>query len=614
MRRLAVTTLLITLALPAATSHAAFFPSISVGAGAITETRDVDLAQDGTGAVTFGRTDGVVTHAYVNRIVNGAFLGPERIDAGLEGGSSQISVGAGSGGRLAVMFVSGGALYGALRPSATAPWTAPVLIATGGSDPSVDMTVHGAAFGVYRVGGDVYGAYIPRQGGAWFPHPGPLDFDPAREAGTGSGRPRVAASAAGSAVAVWGETAADGLRHVYARRLFQGPVSQYPQDLTLPSFEGRLGRDAGDPDIAIEDDESYAWVAFRQTFLDAGVPKARIVLRQMRGSTFDPPAVPDPVGWSGSPVGPPSLNKNSRGEGIAMFADFSGAAIAATLKDGRFFAGSAVGAATSEPAMGSATGALASAFVRSIYFTEGSPPVVKGRTYEDSSRKRVLTFPGPTTGLTTAQFGVVATETGFDVSGDSAGDSLVYFAQGPPGARNAVVAGFDLPPDKPTALSKWSKSRAPLLTWKSDGDSWGPVTYRVYVGGTLIGQTTAQSFQSPRRLKFGKRYAFRVDAVDARGQITRSTTTRIGIDQRPPTVHASFERSGRRLTVRSRVEDKGTKKRPAAGIEETSIDWGDGNTQGGSSASHTYREGGRKKVKITAIDKAGNRRTITKRV
>jgi hypothetical protein len=251
VRRLVITTIMFSLAIPLTSAHADFFPSVAVDSGAITETGDTDLAPDGSGAITFVRDDGGVRHAYVNRLVAGRFIGSERVDWGLEGGSEHVVVGAGNGGRLAVMFESGGILFANVRPSAAAPWTGPISIAAGGSNPVVDMSVSGVGFAAYRVGTDLFSAWMGRSGTTFAVNPGTLDVDQTKDAGLGNGRVRIATSAAGSAVAVWGEAGTDTRQHVYMRRIFQGSTSTAPQDLTLPSLDGRAGLDADYPDVDI---------------------------------------------------------------------------------------------------------------------------------------------------------------------------------------------------------------------------------------------------------------------------------------------------------------------------------------------------------------------------
>jgi hypothetical protein len=612
LRRLAITTIMFLLAIPASAAQAKFFPSTAVDSGDIIEAGDVDLAQDGTGGVAYVKREGGIDHAYVGRFVGGRFAARDRVDPGLEGGSSQAVVGAANGGRLTVFYVSGGVLFANVRPNATAAWTGPQPIAAGGDNPAVDMTVHGVGFGVYRVGGQVFSASMDRRSNFYAPLGAPLNFDASKAAGGGTGRPKLAASAAGSAAVVWGEDGADAKKHVYMRRIFQGSISTAPQDMTLPSFDGRAGLDADLPDIDIEDDASFAWAVFRQQFNDGGVTRSRMIVRQLRGATFDPPQNVDAVGW-GEGVNEPKIDINARGEGMsAVTTAGSGAAIFSTLKDQIFRQGLVLGGASAQPEASSTT---AYGYDRVAAYTEGNPPVVRGRFYDDSNKKRVLPSPGSPVSLTSGQFGAVDTGPGFDLSGDNAGNALILFTQGTPGARTVVVAGYDLPPGKPKGLSKWTKSRKrPKLIWKSDGDAWGPVTYRVELGGKVVGTTTALKFTAKKKLKFGRRYKFRVTAIDVRGQMVRSSTVQLRVDSKAPSADVSFTRHGKRVTVHGRVADHGTKKRPASGIASVKISWGDGKTKSGSSGTHKYKSGGKKKVRVTVIDKAGNRRTVAKRI
>ena len=87
----------------------------------------------------------------------------------------------------------------------------------------------------------------------------------------GSGRSRVAISADGVGVVTWGD--------VYARKMFGGGLSNAPQDLTPADFGGRVAGVSELPEIDAEDDSSYAWVVFRQTFADGGT---RILARRQR--------------------------------------------------------------------------------------------------------------------------------------------------------------------------------------------------------------------------------------------------------------------------------------------------------------------------------------------
>src|SRR4051812_12885312 len=134
--------------IPAATAQAGFFGSEPIDGPNpdIQSLGDVDVARDGNGAAAYVKRDGGVDHIYVSRLVNGTWAAGERVDAGLDAASSQPVVAASDGGRLAVVFISGGQAFAAVRPAGAPAWTAPQQLAAGASNPSVDMSIHGNAY------------------------------------------------------------------------------------------------------------------------------------------------------------------------------------------------------------------------------------------------------------------------------------------------------------------------------------------------------------------------------------------------------------------------------------------------------------------------------------
>src|SRR4051794_12423174 len=145
-------------------AHAAFFPGdpIDGPSADIRSVGDLDIARDGTGAVAYVRSDAGVSHIYVSRLVNGAWLAPERVDAGIDAASSQPVVAAGDGGRLAVVFISGGSAFAVVRQAGAPAYGTPQLLGSGATDPSVDMSFNGAAYVTYTAAGDVLAARMER--------------------------------------------------------------------------------------------------------------------------------------------------------------------------------------------------------------------------------------------------------------------------------------------------------------------------------------------------------------------------------------------------------------------------------------------------------------------
>jgi hypothetical protein len=96
-------------------------------------------------------------------------------------------------------------------------------------------------------------------------------------------------------------------------------------------------------------------------------------------------------------------------------------------------------------------------------------------------------------------------------------------------------------------------------------------------------------------------------AVDRAGQATPSHTRSLRIDALAPRIGVSLK--GRR--VRVRVRDRG-----GSGLSHATVSFGDHRSARGATVSHVYSRGGRYRLKVTAVDRAGNvvRRTVRLRV
>ena len=105
------------------------------------------------------------------------------------------------------------------------------------SDPAIDMGINGTAYATWAApgggGADVRVARL--QDVAWQTIGVPIDVDPARAAGRGVQRSRVAVSGDGNALVAWGEDNADGRRRVWERRVTGMTFSAFPQELSLPT-------------------------------------------------------------------------------------------------------------------------------------------------------------------------------------------------------------------------------------------------------------------------------------------------------------------------------------------------------------------------------------------
>jgi hypothetical protein len=316
----------------------------------------------------------------------------------------------------------------------------PVVIGgPGATGVAIDMGVNDAAYAVWSQAGDVRAARLA--GTAWTALGAPLDIDPARPAGGGDSRPRVGVSAEGNAVATWGEQGPDGRNHVYARRLTGLTLSSFPQDLTLSEFGGEGGGAADSPDIDIEDDGSFAWVAFRQEI--GG--RSRSVARRLRGSLFEPAEALD----GGVTSSAPRVDFNGRGQGAAVAQAGDNTVFSSYLDVfDKFNAGIRVDAVAGAIAPGPvvATSERSEAYVAwRVGGADGSGSVQARRKNGSGGFERETTVSNP-------GFGAVV-QGSLGIGSDRSGNTPVAMIQGPPtqapGARRLAIAAYDRLPGRP---------------------------------------------------------------------------------------------------------------------------------------------------------------------
>lgn len=591
------------LALPAGSAQAGFFAGDPVdGPSAdIRALGDLDLARDGSGALAYVRRVDGVDRVFVARFVDGVFQAPEQLDGGLPGPGSQPVVGASDGGRLVVVFVSGGAVYGVVRPAGTS-WLAPTPLGLG-ADPAVDLSINGTAFASFTSAGDVRIARVDRRLNGWTVLPQVADVDPARPAGIGGGRSRVAVSADGIGIVTWGEGG-----HVYARKMFGGGLSNAPQDLTPATFEGRVSGTSDLPDVDAEDDSSYAWVVFRQRFADGGT---RILARRQRGTGFDDPVAVD-VG--DEPTGGPRIDLNGRGVAVATTSGArSGQPMSAATDGDRFGAGGrlfvpSVVASAVVPAIGENKDVL----IGAVLGAAGEAPYVRAHTVEDGRL-------GPDLTLSRPELGPVAPELGFDVAADRASGAVVAWIQGGPDDRRLVAGYRDRPPGYFAGYTsqRCCQGPRPRLSWQGSLNIWGPVRYVVTVDGKPVGETADTQLRLTAPLRAGT-HKWQVYAFDARGQSKRARTRTLRIDDAKPILSIGYKRIKRVVRLSLRARDPARRGHRASGVRAIVVSWGDSSKRAGGRSSlrtsHRYRRGGRYRLRITVTDRAGNKRTSLRTV
>jgi hypothetical protein len=609
MRRLlALTAILV--AIPAASAHAGVFPGDAIdGPGApgaeIQSLGDLDLARDGSGGLAYvKRVDGVDA-IFVARFSGGVFSPGERVDGGLAGPSSQPVVAASDGDRLAVGFVNGGVVYGVVRPGGATGFQAPVPLGTG-SDPSVDLSINGTAYASFTSAGDVRMARLDRRTSAWGMLEQPVDVDPARVAGVGTGRSRVAVSADGIGVVTWGEAG-----HVYARKMFGTGLSPTPQDLTPPTFGDRVTTISDLPDIDAEDDSSFAWVVFRQAFADGG--PARILAMRQRGTAFDPPVAVD-VGEE--PAREPNIDINGRGVGLATTTgaqtgqpQVAGIDLRDTFGPAAGIFSPSVAAPATVPAMSDNNDGL----VASVIGGPGEAPGVRIFLYDNRTPTKEFALSRP-------ELGPVDATRGFDAAVDRASGGVIAWIQGTPDARALVAAYVDREPGTFAGFTSARCCQPALarLSWQPSFGLWGPHRYQVRIDGQLVGETTATTLQLTVPLQ-GAVHHWQVTAIDGRGQARRSRTRLLRVDTAGPRVSVGYKRAKRVVRISARARDLRGPGFRSSGIRGITISWGDGGFDAGTTttlrARHRYARTGSFALIVTARDRAGNvttnRRTVT---
>jgi len=579
--------LFVMLSFPAA-ARADWFPAAAIdGPNAdVVSVGGVDIGRDGHGAIAYLKRDGGVPHVFVARMANGDWRAPERLDYS-SGEATEVRVAVGDAFRVAVVWIADGNVYANVAQGGTfspGPFSGPVQI--GGPDAhnvDVDLGVNGAAYAVWEQQGDVHAARL--QDTTWTAVPQVLDVDPALEAGTGALRPKVAVSAEGYAVVTWGDVV-PGFTRVWARRITGLNLSVAPQNLTI---EG--GGPADSPDIDIEDDGSFAWVVFRQ---DLG--GSRTVGRRLVGSTFEAFEPIDAGVFSTEP----RIDMGGGGAGYAVAQGGTGAFVTGQWLDhdhfqpgGRLDSGDSVVATKPEVAAAD-RGDLAMAW-------RSGPPggeTARARFKPDDGAL------GPEFTVSNAALGPVD-DPGVYIGGDRVGDFVVAMVQGAEGAKTLSAATYDRAPGTPFIESSetYKRKTRPLLRWRAGLDLWGTQHFRVFMDGVQIADTIQESMTPKVPLAPGTHSWF-VEAVDRSGQVNRSRTRTLKVDSIAPTLKVSISgkrKAGQSLKISVRAKDTG-----GAGLDHINVDYGDHTPISNTSTTrHRYKRG-TFRLKVAAVDKAGN--------
>ena len=590
--------------------------------GLLRSVGNVDLASDGSGAVTYVVEENGADHVFVSRLVNGAWTGPERVDPALPGPSSQPHVSASAGGRVVVSYANGGNIYAASRAPGAGDWTVQTVWSSGGaSDPWVDLGVNGKAYLVFAAPGggghDVRIAYS-KLSAPFQLVDAALDANPAADAGAGLGRPRVGSAASGAAIAVWGESGTVVARRVVGTR----PSVVFANAADGLQVEGVAPAALDSPEIGVQDDDSYSGVTARGTFVVGGVARQRAVYVRLRGSRFEWSAVLDATTFgTGQGTFGGRVTNTGVGQGMALATNDAthvtyAMPMKAPLQPGAVLQVDSVAASTAPTFPVSGTATQLKMMVAWQYTGPDGATEIHGRFWNGREFEAEQVLSRPELGPTDAARGIWA-------AGDDNGDILVAWIQEVPGQGPAIAtATIDQPPSRfgrKARRTAWERTATPTLAWSPSRETWG-VGYKVIVDGVETVTTPRTSFRVRTPLADGV-HSWSITAVDRRGQTFSTSAGALRVDTLAPTATvrlAGARRPESTLKLTLRPTDPAPPAAPGAeparssGVASAIVDWGDRSRRERvkRGAQHVYARAGRYTIRVTVADKAGNKTVV----
>lgn len=581
----------------------------------IQQLTGLSVARDGTGGLVYLKAVGGVAHVFLSALVAGRFAAPAQLDAGLAGASSQPVIAASGGGLLVVAFTSGGELYVTSRTSARASFSAPAPLAGGAANPVMAVTALGKAYLAFTQAGqgghDVRAAYYYR--GHWGLESGPLDAQPADDAGTGTGAPAVAAAGDGVGIVAWGEAG-----HVYTRRIWGTAPSVVFEQADAPSLNGLPEVSADSAALGVGGDSSYVAVAFRETFGSGSAQQSRVLLARLRGSRYDQRGGADGLSAPGADsAAGPVVASDEYGEGLLVSTRTSTQDIYAMHLGQNAAAGPVVQLNGLPDASAPHPAVAAAGYHSGLVAWQQDPggglaPEIDARFFDGSSFGPELVASSPVAGPTAADLGLLS-------DGDIAADVALAWVQGTPDARQVVVAQLYQPPGLFTTSTgfAYSRSAQSLLRWTVPRELWPPLSYQVSIdGGSPLSATATQLTTPP--LSDGP-HTWQVTALNRAGLQSHTRTSTVWVDTVAPAV--TFVLTGLPYALRPvHISVSYTDAPPpelradASGIASVTVNWGDGiQSPIRHGKYHVYSLPGRYRLTITATDRAGNR-TVLRRL
>jgi hypothetical protein len=590
---------------------------------AVTGLYGLTVARDGTGGLIYSKQVDGAGHVFASSLQNGAFQAPQELDSSLLGSSSQPQISGSEGGELVAAFINAGQLYVVEKSSASSAWSAPQLLASGASNPSLSMSYFGKAYLVFTVaqgsGDDVRSAYS--YGGRWSVSPTVLNQTAGDDAGTGTGRPQVSVAWDGTAVAAWGEGG-----HVYVREIVGTSPSVDTERADPPSWGGVAESSADDPVVGTEGDSSYVSIVYREQLGSGVVTQTRVLDTRLRAGTINGTWAIDGLSSPGTAsADQPAAGSTQTGTGWLtaeqttshnLYGDWLRGAEYPTTPvqiNSQFEAGPPYAAPAN-------AGNVAMLIAWQQDSGAGSATDVRLRYGPNGSDL------GPEQVVSPASLGATNAALGLLAGGDGNGDAAVAWVQGSGASTRIVARQLFQPPGafSPYSLFSYARTQHPLLSWSAANEQWGPIRYVLTLDGIAAGTTNATSIRAADLVGQGQ-HSWSITAYNLIGGAVTDRASTVFVDSLAP--HVSLSLAGARhphtqlrLTLRTNDKPAGLPAGDGSGVNSIQIRWGDGKGQtirpatAEQTVRHAYSRRGTFRLQVNVTDRAGNRRTVTRAV
>lgn len=599
----------------------------------ILEFGGVAMASDGTGGLVYTKQVEGAPHVFAARYNGNVWSPPVRVDRGDKFEAGEPCISAGRNGRLVVAWttpvatVKGklrrGLLAASLGPNADEFSPATVVDPNVGEEAGVAPALAGVATGkatiAYRVVTENFSLRSPNAPGVQL-HPGDVlaEIRVARLSGDRWSRlgainrniaasmrppsrwngPQVAIGATGNAVVAWQEPDQTGAARIWVRRIFSSSIG--PPILASPAtWENKpVTGEASSFSLAVTQFDQARVV----TRVEGGASEStRLFLGTLEpnykegGSKLNGPQLV--AGSAAAAPGVPAVAAGGTGggEGEMRIAFASGSVIAQLVGDGHggFTAGTSLG--EPPPAGGDEVVTTVGAEGGGVTAYEsldanGLPAIAVRQEFPDGSAQSGV-IEGDVEGPV-AQLAAANTE---------AGDALIGFRQGEPGAFEIVGERVSAPPVSFSleVPKKWVKPRKALVRWEAAPSTVGGVRYAVVVNGRTVSKQLKRRRFKPRPAVLGSGVGqVKVIATDELGGQVVSKAARLKIDGEPPL--ATARTHGLEVTIELSDAD--------SGVARARCLFGEGSkpVRGTRACRHGYPRPGSYTVVVHERDKAGN--------